>query len=125
MSALRVVVVDDQAVIRGGLRMIVDNEADLTTVGEAADGLEAVRVVAAAQPDVVLMDVRMPEVDGIEATRRILAGDGAQGEAVGGRSEEHKSELQSLMRIPYAVFCLIKKINSQIYQITSDTTILI
>src|SRR3546814_11981697 len=84
MSALRVVVVDDQAVIRGGLRMIVDNEADLTTVGEAADGREAVRVVAAAQPDVVLMAVRMPEVDGIDATRRVLAGEGEQGEAGGG-----------------------------------------
>jgi DNA-binding NarL/FixJ family response regulator len=76
------VVVDDQAVIRGGLRMILDHEADMTTVGEAADGAEALRVVAAASPDVVLMDVRMPEVDGIEATRRITAGEAGPAPAV-------------------------------------------
>ncbi len=69
---VRVVVVDDQAVIRGGLRLIVDNEPDLTVVGEAGDGDEAVRVVTAASPQVVLMDIRMPGSDGIEATRRIL-----------------------------------------------------
>jgi DNA-binding NarL/FixJ family response regulator len=69
---VRIVIVDDQAVIRGGLRLIVDNEPDLTVVGEAADGEEAIRVVAAASPHVVLMDIRMPGTDGIEATRRIL-----------------------------------------------------
>jgi len=75
---VRVVIVDDQAVIRGGLRLIVDNEPDLTVVGEAGDGDEALRVVAAATPHVVLMDIRMPGCDGIEATRRILeAGDAA------------------------------------------------
>jgi DNA-binding NarL/FixJ family response regulator len=73
---IRIVVVDDQAVIRGGLRLIVDNEPDLTVVGEAGDGDEAVRVVAAASPHVVLMDIRMPGTDGIEATRRILAAGG-------------------------------------------------
>jgi DNA-binding NarL/FixJ family response regulator len=76
-GSVRVVIVDDQAVIRGGLRLIVDNEPDLTVVGEAGDGDEAVRVVAAASPRVVLMDIRMPGCDGIEATRRILdAGEG-------------------------------------------------
>ena len=78
---VRIVVVDDQAVIRGGLRLIIDNEPDLTVVGEAGDGDEAVRVVAAASPQVVLMDIRMPGTDGIEATRRILdaGGGGAPG----------------------------------------------
>jgi DNA-binding NarL/FixJ family response regulator len=70
---IKVVVVDDQAVIRTGLRTMLEHESDLTIVGEAGNGAEAVAVVARARPDVVLMDVRMPEVDGIEATRRILA----------------------------------------------------
>ena len=74
---MRVVVVDDQAVIRGGLRLLVDDEHDLTVVGEDGDGEEAERVVASARPHVVLMDIRMPGVDGIEATRRILAADDA------------------------------------------------
>lgn len=78
VSGLRIVVVDDQAVIRTGLRMVIDNEPDLTVVAEAGDGEEAVRIVAGVAPDVVLMDVRMPLLDGIAATARIVAaGDGA------------------------------------------------
>lgn len=73
---IRVVVVDDQAVIRAGLRTMLEHEPDLTIVGEASDAAEALTVVAAARPDVVLMDVRMPGTDGIEATRRILAEQG-------------------------------------------------
>jgi DNA-binding NarL/FixJ family response regulator len=71
---IRVVVVDDQAVIRAGLRTMLEHETDLTIVGEASGAAQAVEVVAASRPDVVLMDVRMPDVDGIEATRLILAG---------------------------------------------------
>ena len=70
---LRVVLADDQALVRAGLRMILDAEADLEVVGEAGDGATAVAVIADTTPDVVLMDVRMPGMDGIEATRRATA----------------------------------------------------
>jgi DNA-binding NarL/FixJ family response regulator len=69
-----VVVVDDEPLIRSGLRAIIDAEADLTVVGEAGDGAEVLGVVRRTRPDVVLMDVRMPAVDGIQATRLLLDG---------------------------------------------------
>ena len=68
-----VLIVDDQALVRAGFRMILQIEPDIHVVGEAADGGQAVAQVAATMPDVVLMDVRMPGVDGIAATRRIAA----------------------------------------------------
>ena len=70
---IRVVLVDDQALVRTGFRMILDETGDLEVVGEAADGAAAVAEVTRTRPDVVLVDVRMPGVDGIEATRRIRA----------------------------------------------------
>jgi DNA-binding NarL/FixJ family response regulator len=70
---VRVAIADDQALVRGGFRMILDARDDIEVVGEAGDGEEAVALVARLEPDVVLMDVRMPHVDGIEATRRIVA----------------------------------------------------
>jgi DNA-binding NarL/FixJ family response regulator len=69
---IRVLLVDDQALVRAGFRMILEAEPDLVVAGEAADGEEAVAQATACHPDVVLMDVRMPGVDGIEAARRIL-----------------------------------------------------
>jgi DNA-binding NarL/FixJ family response regulator len=71
---IRVVIADDQQLVRTGFRLILDAEEDLAVIAEAGDGLEAVAVVEREAPDVVLMDIRMPELDGIEATRRILAG---------------------------------------------------
>ena len=70
---IRVALADDQELVRTGIRLIVSAEPDLEVVGEAADGREAVDLVRTRRPDVVLMDVRMPVLDGIEATRRVAA----------------------------------------------------
>ena len=76
-SGVRIVIVDDQALVRAGFRMILEAEEDIDVVGEAADGVKAITEARRLEPDVVLMDVRMPELDGIEATRRLLANGGA------------------------------------------------
>ena len=80
--SIRVLLVDDQALIRSGFRMILDAEEDMEVVGECADGTQAVDSVRRLKPDVVLMDIRMPEMDGIEATRLIAGNDGEAGPRV-------------------------------------------
>jgi DNA-binding NarL/FixJ family response regulator len=72
---IRVLVADDQDIVRAGLRMILDAQPGIEVVGEAADGREAVALARALRPDVCLFDIRMPEVDGIEATRQLAGPD--------------------------------------------------
>jgi DNA-binding NarL/FixJ family response regulator len=74
---ITVVVADDQALVRAGFRVLVNSASDLEVVGEASDGIEAVEMVEATRPDVVLMDVRMPRMGGLEATRQIVKSQGA------------------------------------------------
>ncbi|MBO0869574.1 MAG: response regulator transcription factor [Micromonosporaceae bacterium] len=70
---IKVLLADDQALVRAGFRALLDAQQDITVVGEAADGAQAVRLAAEHRPDVVLMDIRMPGLDGLEATRQIAA----------------------------------------------------
>jgi DNA-binding NarL/FixJ family response regulator len=72
-AVIRVAVVDDQAVVRAGFNTILSSQPDIVVVGEAADGIEALQLVTAERPEVVLMDIRMPRLDGLEATRRMLS----------------------------------------------------
>lgn len=79
---INVLLADDQELIRFGFRALIDAESDLTVIGEAADGAEAIDRAHETQPDVVLMDIRMPNVDGIEATKRIVANPRLEGTRV-------------------------------------------
>lgn len=72
---IRVVLVDDQALMRAGFKMIIDAEPDMEVVGEAGDGIEGIEVARRLRPDIVLMDIRMPRLDGVEATKRLAGPD--------------------------------------------------
>ena len=78
-AGIRIILVDDQELVRTGFRMVLEAQPDMIVVGEAADGLAAVEAVRRQPADVVVMDVRMPRLDGVEATRRICADAGAAG----------------------------------------------
>ncbi|HEY7831289.1 MAG TPA: response regulator transcription factor [Solirubrobacteraceae bacterium] len=75
--SIRILLADDQELMRMGFRMVIESQSDLSIVGEAMDGRQAIAATAELSPDIVLMDVRMPELDGIEATRRIVEGGSA------------------------------------------------
>ncbi len=85
---IRVLIVDDQALVRGAFEVLVNSAPEMTVVGAAADGAEAIELAQRERPDVVLMDVRMPKLDGIEATRRIIAAGRERAES-GGGSDSH------------------------------------
>ncbi|MFJ3901799.1 response regulator [Streptomyces sp. NPDC090025] len=102
---MRIVLADDERMVRTALRVILDAEPDLTVVGEAATGAEAVSVVRAERPDVVLMDVRMPEIDGIQATRLILA-DPAPPRVVVVTTFENDAYVYDALRVGAAGFLL-------------------
>jgi DNA-binding NarL/FixJ family response regulator len=78
-DAIRIVIAEDQAIVRAGFRALLDAEPDMTVVGEAATGRAAIELAASEHPDVVLMDIRMPELDGLEATRHITGNSDLQG----------------------------------------------
>ena len=84
-GGIRIILVDDQELVRTGFRMVLEAQPDMIVVGEAADGLAAVEAVRRQPADVVVMDVRMPRLDGVEATRRICAGPGGAGGTGGAR----------------------------------------
>ena len=84
-AVLRVLIADDQALVRAGFRMILEAQPDIQVVAEASDGDSALRLARRHRPDIVLMDVRMPGLDGLEATRRLLAGDDRPGRCIAPR----------------------------------------
>lgn len=83
MSAIRVALVDDQALFRAGIRMLIESQPDLEFVGEAGDGAAGIALAASARPDVILMDIRMPVLDGIAATEAIVAAASKRADAAG------------------------------------------
>jgi DNA-binding NarL/FixJ family response regulator len=104
--ALRVLIADDQAMVRAGFRMILDAEADMEVVGEAKDGEEALDAARRVRPDVVVMDIRMPLLDGVAATRRLLEEPGSQPRVVIVTTFDDDENLYEALRAGAAGFLL-------------------
>ncbi|MGW6915719.1 response regulator [Kitasatospora sp. NPDC054939] len=105
-EAIRVVVADDERLVRMGLRVVIDAEPDLTVVGEAADGAEVVPLVRELRPDVVLMDVRMPGIDGIRATEQLIGGMAEPPRILVVTTFEHDDHVYDALRAGAAGFLL-------------------
>ncbi|WTK83332.1 response regulator transcription factor [Streptomyces sp. NBC_01511] len=106
MTGISVVLADDERMVRTALRVILEAEPDMTVVGEAATGAEAVSVVRERRPDVVLMDVRMPEIDGIRATERILGSPGPVPRVIVVTTFENDSYVYEALRVGASGFLL-------------------
>jgi DNA-binding NarL/FixJ family response regulator len=103
---IRVLLADDQALVRGGFRSILDGQDDIDVVGEAADGAEAVDQAVALSPDVILMDIQMPRLDGIAATRRLLSGGRAHGRVLILTTFDHDEYVYEALRAGASGFLL-------------------
>lgn len=103
---ISVLIADDEELVRTGLRMIIEVEDDLSVVGEAKDGEDAVRMGRDLQPDVVLMDIRMPAMDGLEATRRLVSGDRSTARVVVLTTFDHDEYVYEALRAGASGFLL-------------------
>ncbi|MGI5161541.1 response regulator [Microbispora sp. CA-102843] len=103
---IRVLLADDQALVRGGFRSILDGQPDIEVVGEAADGGEAVDAALTGDPDVVVMDIRMPRMDGIEATRRLLADGRSRARVLILTTFDHDEYVYAALRVGASGFLL-------------------